>query len=381
MRFFWVEAIGETWEGRKAVITTALESGAKGVIVGQEDIEKTSKLGDINIVVEAAEDPKGLIAKGARTLLVGKGGDGQASTLPELKKSRDLLKIKGLKKMGYATCGYVEIRSKEHERLAALEARDADFVIVVGKDWKVIPLENLIAELQKEECKVIAGVRNSEEAKLAFETLEVGVDGVLLQSGNIKEIKKTAELVEKTAERLPLKAARVKTLKPVSMGDRVCIDTASLLKIGEGMLIGSQSSGLFLVHSETLETEYVAARPFRVNAGAVHAYVLTPGQKTKYLSELKAGDEVLAVNKEGIPRSVVVGRVKIEKRPLMLVEVECGGKVYKTLLQNAETIMLVDKDGSPVSISKLKEGDEILVYVKEIARHFGMEVEESIIER
>jgi 3-dehydroquinate synthase II len=78
---------------------------------------------------------------------------------------------------------------------------------------------------------------------------------------------------------------------------------------------------------------------------------------------------------------VVVGRVKIEKRPLMLVEAEWGGNTDKTLLQNAETIMLIDKNGSPVSISKLREGDEILIYTKETGRHFGIEIEESIIER
>jgi 3-dehydroquinate synthase II len=147
------------------------------------------------------------------------------------------------------------------------------------------------------------------------------------------------------------------------------------------MLIGSQANGLFLVHSETLETEYVASRPFRVNAGAVHAYVLVPGGKTKYLSDLSAGDEVLAVDSKGNTRVVVVGRVKIEKRPLMLLEVESAGKTFKTLLQNAETITLLDKDGKPVSISRLKKGDQLLIYVKDVGRHFGMEVVESLIER
>jgi 3-dehydroquinate synthase II len=159
------------------------------------------------------------------------------------------------------------------------------------------------------------------------------------------------------------------------------VDTASLLRLGEGMLIGSQASGMFLVHSETLETEYVASRPFRVNAGAVHAYVMAPGGKTRYLSEIQAGDEVLAVDKEGNTRTVIVGRVKIEKRPLILVEAESEGETYKTLLQNAETITLMGKDGRPVSIAKLKVGDEVLVYTPRKARHFGMEIEESIIER
>ncbi|MDI6654270.1 MAG: 3-dehydroquinate synthase II [Candidatus Hydrothermarchaeota archaeon] len=375
-KFFWVDAAaGSSWNERKGIITTALESGAKGVIVRSEDAERAAKLGNIALITE--EEGKGDV------VLIGKNSEGDATLeLPEeLKNSVDLSRIKELKKKGLKTCGYVEIRSKQHERLAALEARAADFILVVGKDWAIIPLENLIAELQKEKVEVLAGVKNSEEARLALETLEIGVDGVLLQSSNVNEIKKVAELCAAISEKLVLKAGKVRTLKPLGMGDRVCIDTASLLAVGEGMLIGSQANGLFLIHSETLETEYVASRPFRVNAGAVHAYVLTPDKKTKYLSELKTGDEVLAVDGVGNTRSVVIGRVKIEKRPLMLVEAECEGKVYKTLLQNAETIMLVGKDGKPVSISKLKVGDEILTYTEEVGRHFGMEVEESIIER
>ena len=154
-----------------------------------------------------------------------------------------------------------------------------------------------------------------------------------------------------------------------------------MMNIGEGMLIGSYSKGLFLVHSESLESEYVASRPFRVNAGPVHAYIMTPGNKTKYLSEIETGDEILTVDKEGNTRPSIVGRVKIEKRPLMLIEAEYEGIKLKTLLQNAETIRLVAEDGSPVSVAELEIGDKVMVYLEKSARHFGMAIEESIIEK
>ncbi|MDP6612889.1 MAG: 3-dehydroquinate synthase II, partial [Candidatus Hydrothermarchaeota archaeon] len=315
--------------------------------------------------------------------VIGRQGEGDGTVrLPgQLEDSKDLRKIKELKRAGKEVAGYVEIAGKGYERLAALEAMSADYVVVVGKDWTVIPLENLIAELQKEEVKVIAGVKDAEEAKLAFETLEVGVGGVLLETSDINQIKRASELTQKGVDKLELHAAKITKLKQVGMGDRVCVDTASLLKVGEGMLLGSQGEGLFLIHSETLESEYVASRPFRVNAGAVHAYILTPDGKTRYLSEVNAGDEVMAVDAKGNTRSVIVGRVKIEKRPLILVEAECGGMTYKTLLQNAETINLVGRGGKPISIAKLKTGNEVMLYVKMVGRHFGMEVEESVIER
>ena len=52
----------------------------------------------------------------------------------------------------------------------------------------------------------------------------------------------------------------------------------------------------------------------------MHAYVAIPGSKTSYLSELKTGKEVIVVDQSGVQRTAIVGRVKIESRPLVLVE-------------------------------------------------------------
>ena len=147
------------------------------------------------------------------------------------------------------------------------------------------------------------------------------------------------------------------------------------------MLIGSFASGLFMVHSESLESEYVASRPFRVNAGAVHAYVMTPGNKTRYLSELEAGDEVITINSKGEAKTAIIGRSKIERRPLMMIEAEYEGKKIRTLVQNAETIRLVTDKGEPISVADIKVGDKILAYFTDGARHFGMAIEEQIIEK
>jgi len=201
---------------------------------------------------------------------------------------------------------------------------------------------------------------------------------VLLSPDGTSEIKKIAEFIEKIdMENYTLVPATVTRVEPVGSGDRVCVDTCSMMNIGEGMLIGSYSKGLFLVHSESLESEYVASRPFRVNAGPVHAYIMTPGNKTRYLSEIETGDEVLTVDKEGNTKTTVVGRVKIEKRPLMLVEAEYDGFTIRTLLQNAETIRLVQEDGNPISVAELKKGEKVMVYLDESARHFGMAIEKG----
>ncbi|MGZ7096742.1 MAG: 3-dehydroquinate synthase II, partial [Methanobacterium sp.] len=93
------------------------------------------------------------------------------------------------------------------------------------------------------------------------------------------------------------------------------------------------------------------------------------------------GDELLTVDEEGNTKTTVVGRVKIEKRPLMLIEAEYNGIRLKTLLQNAETIRLVGENGAPISVSDIKVGDKVMVYLDKSARHFGMSIEESIIEK
>lgn len=56
----------------------------------------------------------------------------------------------------------------------------------------------------------------------------------------------------------------------------------------------------------------------------------------------------------------------------MLIEAKAGDRTLTAILQNAETIKLVGKDGTPpISVAKLKKGDEVLVRLEEGARHFG----------
>jgi 3-dehydroquinate synthase II len=118
-----------------------------------------------------------------------------------------------------------------------------------------------------------------------------------------------------------------------------------------------------------------------VNAGPVHAYVRVVGGKTRYLSELEAGDEVLCVDYQGRANPVTVGRVKIERRPLLLVTAETESGTITTILQNAETIRLTAPNGEPISVVNLEEGSEILVALESAGRHFGHKVEETIWEK
>ena len=375
MKQLWIKADTGIWENDKKRIITALESGYDFALVNESEIGNVRELGKIKIAAHTTSE-----YSNADAIVIGRESEGDG-TIPLGETSDDTRTAEKLTNTGKTVAGYVVIQNKEYERFASELAQHTRYIIVIATDWKVIPLENLIADLQPQNVKIIAGITDATEAKLALETLEHGSDGVLVDTDDPSEIKKIAEIREKS-EMKPIKltSATITRVKPVGMGDRVCIDTCSLMKPGEGMLIGSQSNGLFLVHAESEESPYVAARPFRVNAGAVHAYVKV-GEKTRYLSEMKAGDDVLIIDKDGRQKKAIVGRVKIEKRPLILVEAKVKNTTIKTLLQNAETIKLVKPDGTPTPVTQLKKDDEILVQHEETARHFGIEIEETIIER
>ena len=133
-----------------------------------------------------------------------------------------------------------------------------------------------------------------------------------------------------------------------------------------------------MVHAETEDNPYVASRPFRINAGAVHAYTIMPEDKTSYLDELMIGSEVLIVGADGKTTLATVGRCKVEVRPMLLIEAQIGEKTGSIFVQNAETIRMVRADGTPVSVVQLAVGDTILCRTDQAGRHFGMRITEDI---
>jgi len=386
-RSVWLKADSEVgdWETRKRRITAGIEAGVDWVLVDEEDVDRVSELGEINIAAFTNGDVHVMEAEAeesqADATIVGKDGEGDGTVdLPsDFSGSADL---STLRQNGAAPDGgYVRIFDEDYEAFAEAVATEADFTIVIGENWQIIPLENLIARVG-EETDLIAGVRTAEDARTAYETLELGADGVLLDTDDVDEIRKTVEVRDEMGrESLDLEYAEVTAVEQTGSADRVCIDTGSLMEHDEGMLVGSMARGLFFVHAETAESPYVASRPFRVNAGAVHAYVRTPDGGTKYLSELQSGDEVQIVDANGRTREAIVGRAKIEKRPMFRVQAETeDGDRIETLLQNAETIKVHTQDGR-TAVTDLDPGDEILIYHEDTATHFGERIEESIIEK
>ncbi|WZZ74286.1 hypothetical protein YC2023_085656 [Brassica napus] len=316
---------------------------------------------------------------------------------------------------GKVVAAVFEVSTPEELQMLKIENEQTENIVLGLLDWKSIPAENLVAALQGSEKTVFAISSTPSEAKLYLEALEHGLGGIILKTEDVKAVLDLKDYFDKRSEEsdtLSLTEATITRIEMVGMGDRVCVDLCSLMRPGEGLLVGSFARGLFLVHSECLESNYIASRPFRVNAGPVHAYVAVPGGKTCYLSELRTGREVIVVDLKGKQRTAVVGRVKIEKRPLILVEakvcilhsyivlcaldlklfhlLQLSGEEdetsYSIILQNAETVALVtphqvkSSGNTAVPVTSLKLGDQVLIRLQGGARHTGIEIQEFIVE-
>ncbi len=330
MKLAWVRL--DSWSDELAV--AAIESGADALILPEGFSEKAKALG--------------------RICVVSPGGD--------LEPGRDV---------------FFEDLSNPNDEARIKERLSAGKIVVVSGNWEVIPVENLLA---MGGGTLLLNAASAGEIDLALGILEKGVTGVVILSVDPQEVRSLTAMVKKTAEFVSLKAARVDGISQAGMGDRVCVDTCTFMTRGEGMLLGNSSGFLFLVQAETEQNPYVAPRPFRVNAGPVHSYIRVPGGRTRYLSELGAGERVLVFGPDGKAQEATVGRAKIERRPLVLIEASCEGYSGSILLQNAETIRLTRPDGEAVSVARLKAGDSVLIAAESTGRHFGMKIEEKIFE-
>ena len=319
----------------------------------------------IKVMFKAIPYDKGLVTQALEA-----GVDGIVTTLEAASQVESLARVEVLTENDL---DFVLLNTAEDEQEASrilAEGRQA----VLARPWEVIPVENIIARSDR----LMVEVGSLAEARLAGGILERGVASVLVLPEAVGALPAICAAMQTPANKLELQTAKVIAIKPAGLGHRVCVDTMSMLKKGQGMLVGDSSSFTFLVHAETEHNEYVAARPFRVNAGGVHAYAMMPDDMTSYLQEITPGDRVLIVDPEGCLSTATVGRTKVEVRPMLQVVASVNGKEGSLFLQNAETIRLVRPDGSPVSVVGVREGDEILVHIDKAGRHFGMRVEETI---
>lgn len=272
---------------------------------------------------------------------------------------------------------YVDVADAATLEDACQAASTSEITVIRFRDPTKIPLEIVLAAAADSEGSVVTLADDLEEAEIVYGVLEHGSDGVLLQATSVGDATALRSAAVDELEPVKLEELRVVRTTHVGMGERACIDTCSYLGQDEGILVGSTSKGLLLCVSETHPLPYMPTRPFRVNAGALHSYTLGEGGRTRYLSELTAGSRITAVRTDGSARLVTVGRVKIESRPLISIDVERpDGRAANLILQHDWHVRVLGPGAEVLNSTELRPGHLILGTLPSADRHVGYPIRE-----
>ncbi|MEU1848603.1 3-dehydroquinate synthase II [Streptomyces sp. NPDC019990] len=278
---------------------------------------------------------------------------------------------------GTLVAGFVDVRDDRTLQLSCAGAMVLPYTVIHFADPTKIPLEIVLAAAESAEGKLVTVVDGLEEAAIVFDVLERGSDGILFTPRGADDVFALARLLEATTPQLELSTLTVESIRHVGLGDRVCVDTCSHFEEDEGILVGSYSSGFVLCCSETHPLPYMPTRPFRVNAGALHSYTLGPDNRTNYLSEVGSGSALLAVGADGRTRRVVVGRAKLESRPLLEIRTHAeDGRLVSLTVQDDWHVRVLGPGGKVLNVTELQPGDELLGYLATDKRHVGLPIGE-----
>ncbi|WP_340373796.1 3-dehydroquinate synthase II [Streptomyces sp. SS7] len=277
---------------------------------------------------------------------------------------------------------FVEIIDADSLEEACDSARTERWSLLLFRDPTKIPLEIVIAAAAQATGSLITIAQDAEEAEIIFGVLEHGSDGVMMAPAAVGDATALKQAAVVHTPALDLVELTVRATEHVGMGERACVDTCSYFREDEGILVGSHSKGMILCVSETHPLPYMPTRPFRVNAGAIHSYTLSRDGRTHYLSELKSGSKVMAVDVKGQTRLVTVGRVKIESRPLISIDaVSEDGRSVNLILQDDWHVRVLGPGGAVLNSTELRPGDRVLGYLPSEDRHVGYPINEFCVER
>ncbi|OXM54939.1 3-dehydroquinate synthase II family protein [Amycolatopsis alba] len=353
MKHAWIDVRGIPAAQTEAVVDAAIHAKAQAIV--SDDAELLAKLPPTILGVASGE--------GASQMRVTTVGDEQQ--LAELVRTSD------------DRAGWVRVVDDRTLKLACAAAVQLPHTIVEFADPTKIPLEIVLAAADKAPGQLITVCHDIEEASIVVDVLERGSEGVLLTPRSADDVFALTRLLSGSTPHLDLTTLTVDRIEHHGLGDRVCVDTCTHFREDEGILVGSYSTGFILCCSETHPLPYMPTRPFRVNAGALHSYVVGPDNRTNYLSELGSGSAVLAVDSDGRTRRVVVGRAKLESRPLLTITAHSAdGTVVSLTVQDDWHVRVLGPGAKVRNVTELQNGDELLGYLATDQRHVGFPIGE-----
>ena len=277
----------------------------------------------------------------------------------------------------------VDVRDKQSLDEACAAVRAGMLTVVQFKDPTKIPLEIVLAAGANRGPRVMTFVSNVEDAGIVISVLESGPDGVIMAPRSVEDVVGLGRCCTPRDGHIELKEFEVTEVVHTGAGDRVCVDTCSNFGPDEGVLVGSFGGGFLLCCSETHPLPYMKTRPFRVNAGSVNSYILSSAERTNYLSELQVGDPIIGVDVNGKSRELVVGRAKVETRPLILVKARSAdGETASIVLQDDWHVRVLGPKGVVLNVTELTKGSIVLGHAPgKTARHVGMPINEYCLEK
>lgn len=298
----------------------------------------------------------------------------------------DVSGLQRLQQEGFTTCYECYVDDNASLLSSIYDGLKCNYLWILFRDPTNIPLELVIASLQSTGTILMKEIRDPndvDDAIVSYGVMEYGAEGVIFSPTRHDAMDEfMTRMMSEKHDPLSLQVGTVVSSKPAGMGYRACIDTATLFDEDEGMIVGSTSQGGLLCCPEVFFLPYMELRPFRINAGAMHSYVFNVSNRTDYMSELRAGSSIMIVNSKGRVRTAPVGRMKIEQRPLRLIEVEfAGGERVNVFMQDDWHVRVFSDAAKPLNISELKPGDKVLGYVTQTGRHVGIKINETIIEK
>jgi len=370
----WIDLRGNDLDGRRsAILEAAIHVGCEAVLTSDAEL-----LDSLPPTIMGVFDP-------------GSGGSfDSATTTDVLETTSDVFELVPLsteaevvqRRGSKDVVGYVHVTDDASLKVACRAAQELAFTLVHFKDPTKIPLEIVIAAADRSDGKLICTAEDAEEARVIIDVLEKGAEGVCLRPNEPADVFDLIHSLQDSTADLKLGTFKVQKITHIGLGERVCIDTTTNFEKNEGMLIGSYAHGFILCVSETHPLPYMPTRPFRINAGALHSYVLGADNRTNYLSELGAGSVAMGVDTNGRTRRITVGRIKLESRPLLSIDAKAeDGTQINLIVQDDWHVRVLGPGDAVLNVTELKEGTEVLGYVVRDKRHVGWPVAEFCIEK
>lgn len=284
---------------------------------------------------------------------------------------------------GYATCLRTHVDDAASLHASFRNGRNHPYLLVSFRDTTNIPLELVIAELHPTNTVLLKETGSDiDDGVIALNVLELGSDGVVVTFDTMGQFDAFFNKLDaRKGSKFNIEVGTIVKTTHLGPGFRACIDTTHLFEPDEGILVGSTSTGGFLCCPEVFHLPYMELRPFRINAASVHSYVFQSNDRTSYISELRAGSALTAIDRHGNAREIFVGRVKTEIRPLILIEaVFPGERKVNIIMQDDWHVRIFSDQAQPLNVTELKPGDRVLGFGTTPGRHVGVKVDEHIFE-